>query len=81
MISEQNNDKVEMLTIDEAAALIHGLSKYRVRAMCVNNEIPHVRAGRKYPICKQVLIRWLTEPTSSFQSHAGSEGKIQRINV
>ena len=40
-----NNTKITMLTIKEAAALVEGLTEYRVRQMCINNQIPH--HGRK----------------------------------
>ena len=53
---------VKMLTINEAAQLVPGLTKYRIRKMCISGEIPCVKAGRKYLICEQVLIRYLTEP-------------------
>jgi excisionase family DNA binding protein len=51
-----------MLTINEAAQRVPGLTKYRIREMCVKGEVPCVKAGRKYLICEQVLIRYLTEP-------------------
>ena len=53
---------VRMLTINEAAAQIPGLTKYRIREMCIKGEIPCVKAGRKYLVCEQVLLRYLTEP-------------------
>lgn len=45
-----NNTKITMLTIKEAAALVEGLTEYRVRQMCINNQIPHIMAGKKYLI-------------------------------
>lgn len=51
-----------MLTINEAAQLVPGLTKYRIREMYINGESPCVKTGRKYLICEQVLIRYLTEP-------------------
>lgn len=41
-----NNTKITMLTIKEAAALVEGLTEYRVRQMCINNQIPHIMAGK-----------------------------------
>ena len=52
---------IRMLTINEAAKCVPGLTKYRIREMCIRGEIPCVKAGRKYLICEQVLIRYLTE--------------------
>ena len=54
---------IRMLTINEAADQIPGLTKYRVREMCIKGELPHVRAGKKYLICEQVLIQHLAQPT------------------
>ncbi len=70
---------VKMLTINEAAQLVPGLTKYRIREMCISGEIPCVKAGRKYLICEQVLIRYLTEPPMP-QSPAPDTRKLHRID-
>ncbi len=54
---------VKMLTINEAAQFFPGLTKYRIREMCINREISCIKAGRKYLICEQVLSDYLTNPT------------------
>ena len=41
-------NKITMLTIKEAAAMVEGLTEYRVRQMCVNKQIPCIMAGKKY---------------------------------
>ena len=43
---------VKMPTINEATQLVPGLTKYRIREMCISGEIPCVKAGRKYLICE-----------------------------
>lgn len=48
--------KATMLTIKEAAALVDGLSEYRVRQMCITGELRHIRAGKKYLINETVLL-------------------------
>jgi excisionase family DNA binding protein len=48
-----------MLTIKEAAALVDGLTEYRVRELCRSGELPTVKAGKKYLINKDTLIRFL----------------------
>lgn len=71
--------RVTMLTINEAAKRVPGLTRYRIRAMCISGELPCVRAGRKYLICEQVLVQYLTQPSSipvAFQTNG-----IHRINV
>lgn len=55
-------NSIRMLSIDEAAALIPGLSRFRVREMCIKGELPCVRAGKKYLINEAVLIQTLTNP-------------------
>lgn len=75
----EGNTKIRMLTISEAAQLVPGLTKYRIREMCIKGEIPCVKAGRKYLICEQVLIRFLTEPSVP-QTQAADTGKLRRID-
>jgi excisionase family DNA binding protein len=74
-MAEQSN--IRMLTINEAAVRVPGLTKYRIREMCVKGEVPCVKAGRKYLICEQVLIRYLTEPPVLPKTE--EQGKIRRI--
>jgi excisionase family DNA binding protein len=50
-----------MLTIPEAAAVVNGLTKFRIRQMCINGELPHVKAGNKYLINKTVLLKTIGE--------------------
>ena len=54
-------NNLKMLTINEAAEQIPGLTKYRIREMCRNGELPCMKAGKKYLICEQILIKYLTE--------------------
>ncbi len=52
-------NKITMLTIKEAAAMVEGLTEYRVRQMCVNKQIPCIMAGKKYLINKETLTDYL----------------------
>ena len=52
-------NKITMLTIKEAAKLVDGLTEYRVRQMCINNQLPHIMAGKKYLINKDIFLRYL----------------------
>ena len=58
-----NNTKITMLTIKEAAALVEGLTEYRVRQMCINNQIPHIMAGKKYLINRDKFLSYLRGDT------------------
>lgn len=40
-----SNAPVEMLTINECLAEIQGLTSHTLRQLCLQNKIPHVRAG------------------------------------
>ncbi len=56
-------NKITMLTIKEAAAMVEGLTEYRVRQMCVNKQIPCIMAGKKYLISKDILLDFLRGKT------------------
>ena len=55
-----------MLTISQAAERVPGLSKWRIREMCLSGELPHIKAGKKYLINEQVLIGYLTKGMREF---------------
>jgi excisionase family DNA binding protein len=55
-----------MLTINEAAEFVPGLSKWRIRQMCVSGELPHLKAGKKYLINEHVLLKFLTNGTTEY---------------
>jgi len=59
MKENTNENRMVMLTIKEAAALVDGLTEYRVRQLCRSGELPCIKAGKKYLINKDVLIRFL----------------------
>lgn len=56
--------EITMLTIKEAAAMVEGLTEYRVRQMCINNQVPHIMAGKKYLINKDIFLRYLRGETA-----------------
>ena len=43
----ENLNIPQMVTINEAATIV-GLAKFRIRQLCLEKRIKHVRAGRKY---------------------------------
>ena len=57
MFEKKTEAEVKMLTIKEAAALVDGLTEYRVRQMCRNGELHCFKAGRKYLISEDALMR------------------------
>lgn len=56
--------KITMLTIKEAAALVEGLAEYRVRQMCINDQVLHIMAGKKHLINKDIFLRYLRGETA-----------------
>ena len=63
-MTENNEERIVMLTIKEAAALVEGLTEYRVRQMCINDQVPHIMAGKKYLINKDLFLRYLRGGTA-----------------
>ena len=63
-MGENNEERIVMLTIKEAAALVEGLTEYRVRQMCINDQVPHIMAGKKYLINKELFLRYLRGETA-----------------
>ena len=59
MAENKTETKVVMLTIKEAAALVDGLTEYRVRELCRSGELPCFKAGKKYLINKEILYNFL----------------------
>jgi hypothetical protein len=49
-----------MLTINQAAAEVEGLTPWAVKQMCIKGTLPHIRAGKKYLINKTVLFNVLS---------------------
>ena len=62
MAENKTETKIVMLTIKEAAALVEGLTEYRVRQMCIN-QIPHIMAGKKYLINRDKFLSYLRGET------------------
>lgn len=63
-MGENNEERIVMLTIKEAAALVEGLTEYHVRQMCINDQVPHIMAGKKYLINKDLFLRYLRGETA-----------------
>ncbi|MBO5559708.1 helix-turn-helix domain-containing protein [Ruminococcus sp.] len=59
MAENKNEAKITMLTIKEAAALVDGLTEYRVRQLCRSGKLPCFMAGKKYLINKETLHKFL----------------------
>ena len=51
------NTKRKLLTVREAAALIDGLSEYRVRQMCHSGQLAYFKSGNRVLITKENLFQ------------------------
>ena len=60
MVENKNENKITMLTIKEAAALVDGLTEYRIRELCKTGKLPCFMAGKKYLINKEILHKFLS---------------------
>ena len=59
MAENKTETKTVMLTIKQAAALVDGLTEFRVRELCKSGELPCFKAGKKYLINKEILHKFL----------------------
>ena len=64
MAENKTETKIVMLTIKQAAALVEGLTEYRVRQMCLSGQVPHIMAGKKYLINKEIFLKYLRGETA-----------------
>ncbi len=60
MFEKKSEAEIKMLTIKEAAALVDGLTEYRIRELCRSGELPCFKAGKKYLINKEILHKFLS---------------------
>ncbi|MBR1430937.1 MAG: helix-turn-helix domain-containing protein [Ruminococcus sp.] len=64
MAENKTETKIVMLTIKQAAALVEGLTEYRVRQMCLSGQVPHIMAGNKHLINKELFLKYLRGETA-----------------
>ena len=53
-----SKNKPRLLTLKQAAALVEGLTEYRVRQLCINNDIKYHKFGNKYMISEHELLKY-----------------------
>ena len=52
--------KPRLLTLKEAAALIEGLTEYRVRSLCRDDLIKYHKFGNKYMVSEKVILDYFS---------------------
>lgn len=64
------NNKAKLLTIKQAAQVVEGVTEYRIRQMCISGELPCFKAGKKYLISENTLIKTVMgETVEEVQDH------------
>ena len=59
MNRNNNETRIKLLTIKEAARFVDGLTEYRIRQLCLSGKLPCFKAGKKYLINENALVRFL----------------------
>jgi len=55
------NRKLRLLTLKQAAELIDGLTEYRVRQLCTDNIIKYHKFGNKYMIPEHEILKMCSD--------------------
>ncbi len=78
----ENLNIAGMVTINEAATIV-GLAKFRIRQLCLEKRIKHVRAGRKYLVNLPMLVEYLNSCTGTDEATIVSSNNfnIQPVEV
>ena len=64
------NNKAKLLTIKQASQIVEGITEYRIRQMCISGELPCFKAGKKYLINENVLLKTVMgETMQEVQDH------------
>lgn len=59
-IKIETTEKPRLLTLKQAAALIEGLTEYRVRALCRDDSIKYHKFGNKYMVSERVILDYFS---------------------
>lgn len=72
--------KRKLLTVREAAALIDGLSEYRVRRMCMCGQLPYFKSGNRVLITEEnLMLAVFGEESSDTTGQADYPEKIRDL--
>jgi len=50
---------LHLYTINEAALIFPGLTAFRIRTLIKTGELQHIRAGKKYLVCGEVIKNFI----------------------
>ena len=60
-IADVAKSKPRLLTLKQSAALIEGLTEYRVRQLCTDGKIKYHKFGNKYMVSERVILDFFGE--------------------
>lgn len=64
---EEKKDIIKFVTINQAVAMIDGLTEYRLRKLIKEGEVKTVKAGKKVIINQELLFKYLNGETEIFK--------------
>jgi len=70
--------EMRLMTIDSAAKQVPGLTKWRIRELCVTGRLPTVKAGRKYLINAATLYDFVNNPAEFPEPVKSDSLRIER---
>jgi hypothetical protein len=59
-MTNQTN-KPRLLNLRQAAALIEGLTEYRLRRLCLDGKLKYHKFGNKYMVSEKTLLHYFDE--------------------
>ena len=77
MNTNQNEPRVKLLTIRQAAGVIDRLTEYRIRQLFRAGELPCVKVGKRYFINEQTLINTI----SAMDKRKDSKARIEELDA
>jgi excisionase family DNA binding protein len=65
------------MTIDEASKQVPGLSKWRIRELCLSGQLPSIKAGRKHLINATTLYDFVSNPAAFPEPEKSEQQKLK----
>ncbi|MCL2638168.1 MAG: DNA-binding protein [Oscillospiraceae bacterium] len=69
--------EMRLMTIDEASKQIPGLSKWRIRELCLSGQLPSIMAGRKRLINATTLYDFVSNPAAFPAPEIGEQQRLR----
>jgi len=69
--------EMRLMTIDEASKQVPGLSKWRIRELCLSGQLPSIKAGRKHLINATTLYDFVSNPAAFPEPEKSAQQKLR----